>query len=86
MVRAFFSGALGLIPSRVKPMTLELFFTASLLDARHRSAEWRTNRQVFLKLWCRWEKHLAGLPHFRVVDRWPETPKRARYSALIASS
>ena len=37
MVRASASGAvhLGLIPSRVKPMTLKLVFTASLLDARH---------------------------------------------------
>ena len=26
---------LGLIPSRVKPMTLKLVFTASLLDAQH---------------------------------------------------
>ena len=26
---------LGLIPSRVKPMTLTLVFTASLLDAQH---------------------------------------------------
>ena len=26
---------LGLIPSRVKPMTLKLLFTASLLDAQH---------------------------------------------------
>ena len=25
----------GLIPSRVKPMTLKLVFTASLLDAQH---------------------------------------------------
>ena len=25
----------GLIPSRVKPMTLELVLTASLLDAQH---------------------------------------------------
>ena len=37
MVRAFTSGAvdLSLIPSRVKPMTLKLVFTASLLDAQH---------------------------------------------------
>ena len=36
-VRASASGAvnLGLIPSRVKPMTLKLVFTASLLDAQH---------------------------------------------------
>ena len=37
VVRASDSGAvnLGLIPSRVKPMTLKLLFTASLLDAQH---------------------------------------------------
>ena len=37
MVRASASGAvdLGLIPSRVKPMTIKLVFTASLLDVRH---------------------------------------------------
>ena len=37
VVRASASGAvdLGLIPSRVKPMTLKLVFTASLLDAQH---------------------------------------------------
>ena len=37
MVRASASGGvdLGLIPSRVKPMTLKLLFTASLLDAQH---------------------------------------------------
>ena len=36
-VRVFASGAidLGLIPTRVKPMTLKLVFTASLLDAHH---------------------------------------------------
>ena len=35
--RASTSGAvdLGLIPSRVKPMTVKLVFTASLLDAQH---------------------------------------------------
>ena len=37
VVRASSSKAvdLGLIPSRVKPMTLKLVFTASLLDAQH---------------------------------------------------
>ena len=36
MVKASASGVvdLGLIPSRVKPMTLKLVFTASLLDAQ----------------------------------------------------
>ena len=37
VVRASASEAvdLGLIPSRVKPMTLKLVFTASLFDAQH---------------------------------------------------
>ena len=37
MVRASASGVVdsGLIPSRVKPMTIKLVFTASLLDAEH---------------------------------------------------
>ena len=37
VVRASASGAvdLGLIPSRVKPMTFKLVFTASPLDAQH---------------------------------------------------
>ena len=37
VVRVPASGAvdLGFIPSRVKPMTLKLVFTASLLDAQH---------------------------------------------------
>ena len=37
VVKAFASGTvdLGLIPSRVKPMTLKLVFTASCLTAQH---------------------------------------------------
>ena len=37
VVRASASGAadLGLIPRRVKPMTLKLVLTTSLLDAQH---------------------------------------------------
>ena len=37
---------------------------------------WRTSWQVYLL--CRWERHLAGLPHLSVVDKWLATPKRAR--------
>ena len=38
MVRASASEAVdsGLLPSRVKPMTLKFVFTASLLDVQHR--------------------------------------------------
>ena len=37
VVRAFASGAVdsGLIPTLVKPMTLKLVFTVSMLDAQH---------------------------------------------------
>ena len=31
-------------------------------------------------------RRLAGFAHLGVIDRWPVTPKRARYSALIAFS
>ena len=31
-------------------------------------------------------KTLGGIPHVGVVDRWLATPRRARYSALIAFS
>ena len=78
MVRASAPGGvdLGVIPSRVKPMTLKLVFTASLLDLSINGTEWRTSRQVYLL--CRWDRHLAGFPHLGEVDRWPATPKRAR--------
>ena len=74
----------GLIPSRVKPMTLRLVLVASLLDAQHYwdSAE---NKPPIL-LVASLQRHLAGLSHLGVVDKWPATSKRARYSALIAFS
>ena len=31
-------------------------------------------------------KALSEIPHLGVVDRCPSTPKRARYSAMIAFS
>ena len=75
MVEASASGAVdsGLILSRVKPMTLILVFTASLLDAQHH------RDSVENKLASRWEKHLAEFPHLRVVGGWPTTPKPAVY-------
>ena len=30
-------------------------------------------------------KALCGIPYLGVVDRWPATPKRARYSDWIVS-
>ena len=71
MIRASASGAvdLGLIPSRVKPLTLKLVVTASLLDAQH-SRDSMENKPASYLL-CRWERYryLAGFSHLRVVDR-----------------
>ena len=65
---------LGSIPSRVKPMTKKLVFTACQLDVQHL----RESRQSLLVyLLCRWKKHLTEFPHLSVVDRWLATPKRA---------
>ena len=56
--------------------TNPLKFTAYLLDASITGTVWRTCRQVYWS--CRWERHLTGLLHLGVVDRWPVTPKRVR--------
>ena len=86
VVRAFASGAvdLGLIPRRVKPITLKLVFTTLLLDAQHYRANEENKPEVYLL--CRWEGHLAGFHHLGVVDRWLATHKRAGDSALVAFS
>ena len=80
------SGAVdtGLISSWVKPMTLKLVFTAFLFDVQHYrdSVENKPASLLVVPL----GKHLAGFPHLGVVDRWPATSKRVRYSALIAFS
>ena len=62
MEKASVSGASdsGLIPSRVKPMTLKLVFTASLLDAQHQRDSVENKRQVYLL--CRWKRYLYGAP------------------------
>ena len=84
MVRAFGSGALdaGLIPSRVKTKTLKLLFTAFLLDAQH-YRDSVGNKPASL-LVVPLGKALNVFPLLRVVPRRPATPKRARYSDLIA--
>ena len=69
-----------LIPSRVKPMTLKLVFTASRLTLSIKRTAWRTSRKVYLL--CRWERHSVGFPHLGMVDRSPATPNEARYSDL----
>ena len=65
-------------------MTLKLVFTAFCLTFSSKETVWGTSWQVYL-LW-RSEGHLMGFPHPSVADRWPATPKRVRYSALVAFS
>ena len=88
VVRASACGAVesGLIPSRVKPITLKSVFTASLLDVQFsiEGAVRRTSRQFILVVPL--GRTLARFPHLGVADRWLATPKRAWYSAVIAFS
>ena len=72
---AFGAVGSGLIPTLVKPMTLKLVFTASLLDAQH-SRDSEENEPESL-LVVSLGKAFSGIPHLGVVDRWPATPKRA---------
>ena len=72
----------GLIPSRVKPLTLKLVFIAFLLDAQHKRDSVENKPASLLVLFGKALK-LNGIPHLGVVDRWPATPKRAHYKALI---
>ena len=80
VVRASASGAvdLGLITSRVKPMTIKLVGYSQLpcLTLSIKGTVRRTSRLVYLL--CRWERHLARFTHLGEVDRWLATPKRAR--------
>ena len=80
MVRASASEAvdLNLIPSRVKPMTLKLVFTASLLDVQALKGQCEEQAGKFTCCAAPSGKVLSGIPTFGVVDRWPATPKRAR--------
>ena len=62
MLRASASGAidLGLIPSRVKPMTSKLVFTAFPLDAQHQKDSVE-NKQASL-LVVPWKNALCEIP------------------------
>ena len=64
---AFRAGDSGLIPSRVKLMTIKLVFTASLLDAHHKrnSVENKPASLFVVQL----GKARSGIPHLGVVDR-----------------
>ena len=101
VVRAYASEAVdtSLMLSRVKPMSFKLL---PCLPLSLKGSVWRASRQVYLCLWERKrhlvlkdtriplketrKRHLAGFPHLGVVDRWPATSERARYSALVAFS
>ena len=62
VVRASASGDvhLGLIPSRVKPMTLKLLFTAFLLDAQHYRDS--VENKAAISLVVALGKALSGIP------------------------
>ena len=71
------SGAVdsGLIPSRVKPMTLKSVFTASLLDAQHqRDSVENKPASLLVPL----GKALSGIPPSWCGRQMAATPKRAR--------
>ena len=57
-------------------MTLNLVFTASLLDAQHLRDSVENKPASLLVVPLR--KALSGIPPLGVVDRWQATPKRAR--------
>ena len=65
-------------------MTLELVFTASLLDAQlyGDSVESKPASLLVVPL----GKALSGIPPFWKDKQVPATPKRARYSPFIAFS
>ena len=86
MDRASAFGAVdsGLIPSRVKLMTSKFAFTAFKLDAQ-RYRDNVENKPASL-LVVPLGKALGTISPSQSGDKWPATPKRARYSALIAFS
>ena len=83
-LQASTSGAVdsGLIPSSVKPTTVKLVFTASLIDAQNQKESVENKPASLLVIML--GKALSAIPpSYRVGDRWPSSPKRARYGALI---
>ena len=73
MVRASASGAVdfGLIPSQVKPMTVKLLFTASLLDAWHKRDNVENKPASLLVVPL--GKALSGITPSYMIDRWLST-------------
>ena len=86
MIRASASGAvdLGLIPIRVKPITLNWIFTASLLDAQHLrdSVENKPASLLVVALGTA----LAGIPPYWCGRQMAGNLSELAYSALIAFS
>ena len=66
--------------------TSKLAFTASLRAWRSELTGQCDEQAGKFTSYAVGKRHLAGFPHLGVVDRWLVTPKRARYSALVASS
>ena len=60
-----------------------MVFTAFLLGAQHKKGiVWRTSRQI--RLLCPWARHLTGLLHLYVADRWP-THTSPDYNCEVAN-
>ena len=59
----------GFIPSRVKPTTFDLVFTASLLDAQHYRDRVKNKPASLVVLPM--DKALVRFYHLVVVDCWP---------------
>ena len=74
----------GLIPSRVKPTTINLVFTASLLHAQPQKGNVENKPASLLVV--PFGKALSGITPSWCGRQMAATPKRARYSALIAFS
>ena len=71
------------VRSRLTATNISVFYIYRLhMPISLEGTVWRTSRQVYLL--CHWGGHLAEFPHLGVVDRWPATPMRARYSAMVA--
>ena len=86
VVKASASGAvdLGLIPSRVKPMTLKLVFTASLLDAQHLRDSVENKPASFFVVPL--GKALSGIPPSWCGRQIAGNSQTSSYSALITFS
>ena len=74
----------GLIPSRIKPMTLKLVFTASLLDDQHQTDSVENKPASLLAVPL--ERALNGIPLSWCGGQMAGNSQASSYSALIAFS